>query len=302
MRLLLLTLTVLLACAASSRGSGRDDSSAPPEPGVGRDLARSRATHYRGVRYALNLTLRLGAEFLDGDIRISLTLDNPSEDLVLDWRVLKKDAEARGRVSEITANERAVADARFVNDHIVIPSAYLRGGDNVLRLKFRSPVSASGSAVTRYIDREDKSEYVYTLFVPSDASTAFPCFDQPDLKARFTLRLTTPESWRVVSNTDSHVQPEFDETSGGHPQSPPAGMLWHWFAETEPLSTYQFAFAAGPFVEFKEGGGDGPGKQTATPQPSVLKKGRRSSLKAVSDGNASKASGGDAFGMRVFVR
>ena len=30
---------------------------------------------------------------------------------------------------------------------------------------------------------------------------AFPCFDQPDLKARFTLEITAPEEWTVISNT-----------------------------------------------------------------------------------------------------
>jgi aminopeptidase N len=28
-----------------------------------------------------------------------------------------------------------------------------------------------------------------------DASQAFPCFDQPDLKARFDLDLTAPDTW-----------------------------------------------------------------------------------------------------------
>jgi aminopeptidase N len=44
---------------------------------------------------------------------------------------------------------------------------------NHIRLRFQSPIATSGSAVTRYLDREDKSEYIYTLFVPSDASTVF---------------------------------------------------------------------------------------------------------------------------------
>ena len=68
MRLLLLTLSVLLACAASSRGSGRDGPGAPPEPGVPRELARWRAEHYRDVRYALDLMLRPGAEMLEGAV------------------------------------------------------------------------------------------------------------------------------------------------------------------------------------------------------------------------------------------
>src|SRR5206468_10945852 len=50
-------------------------------------------------------------------------------------------------------------------------------------------------------DKDDSTEYVYTLFVPMDAEMAFPCFDQPDLKGRFRLELTAPENWTAVSNT-----------------------------------------------------------------------------------------------------
>ena len=47
-------------------------------------------------------------------------------------------------------------------------------GENVIKLDFTSPILTSGSAITRYVDKEDGSEYIYSLFVPSDASTAFP--------------------------------------------------------------------------------------------------------------------------------
>jgi aminopeptidase N len=218
-----------------------------PGPGVPRELARWRAEHYRDVRYLLDLTLKPGAERIEGRLKVSVTLDAAAGDLVLDWRSTKKDEDVSSRVSGVRVNGRAVSDARFVNEHLVIPRTNLKTGVNEVALSFESPISNAGSAVTRYLDREDNSEYVYTLFVPSDASTAFPCFDQPDLKARFTLRVTAPEQWQIVSNTEGHIQPEFDDTPGGLPQSPPPGMMWNWFPETEPLSTYQFAFAAGPF-------------------------------------------------------
>ncbi len=65
-----------------------------------------------------------------------------------------------------------------------------------------------------------------------DASMAFPCFDQPDLKARFTLDLQHPATWSVIGNTAPI------SASETHSQ----------FAETRPISTYLFAFAAGPFA------------------------------------------------------
>jgi aminopeptidase N len=100
------------------------------------------------------------------------------------------------------------------------------------------PITISGGALTRYEDREDGSKYVYTLFVPSDASTVFPCFDQPDLKARFSLQLTAPASWTAIGNA-----PVRDSADAGEGRK-----VWR-FEETAPLSTYLFAFAAGPFVE-----------------------------------------------------
>jgi len=64
---------------------------------------------------------------------------------------------------------------------------------------------------------------------------AFPCFDQPDLKARFTLALTAPADWTVISNSAA----EGRENAGANKRT--------LFGETRPISTYLFAFAAGPF-------------------------------------------------------
>ena len=144
---------------------------------------------------------------------------------------------------------------REAGEHIIIDGA--TKGENVIQLQFESPIATSGSAVTRYLDREDKSEYIYTLFVPSDASTAFPCFDQPDLKAAFTLDAVAPVSWTVITNTDVKelavpaVLP-LGSSLGIGGQTLSDGMQRSVFRETQPISTYLFAFAAGPFVEIKD--------------------------------------------------
>src|SRR5438874_7969823 len=74
-----------------------------------------------------------------------------------------------------------------------------------------------------------------------DAEMAFPCFDQPDLKGRFRLELTAPENWTAVSNTAIESQS----------QAGPGRRLTV-FSETRPISTYLFAFAAGPFRKVHE--------------------------------------------------
>jgi aminopeptidase N len=133
-------------------------------------------------------------------------------------------------VRALRVNGKAVK-ARHAQQHLVIPRAAVKAGANRVELQFQAPVAVAGRALTRYRDREDGARYVYSLFVPADASSAFPCFDQPDLKARFALSLEMPASWRAVSNA-----PALEESRGRAR-----------FAETEPIPTYLFAFAAGPF-------------------------------------------------------
>ena len=43
-------------------------------------------------------------------------------------------------------------------------------------------------------------DFLYTLFVPARAHRAFPCFDQPDLKGRYTLSLDVPAGWQAIAN------------------------------------------------------------------------------------------------------
>ena len=214
------------------------------EPGVSRELARWRAANYRDVRYGLDVELVPLAETLRGRIEIRVRLRDAARDLVLDWRTPAAEGKAPARVGDIRINDVPASreQARFVNEHIIIGRELLKAGENVLRMSFESPISATGaSAVTRYRDREDGAEYLYTLFVPSDASTAFPCFDQPDLKARFQLNVAAPPAWTVVSNTEAE-----SSTPNG------AAAKFVRFRQTAPISTYVFAFAAGPFAEFRD--------------------------------------------------
>src|SRR5688572_17915114 len=244
--LFLLSLS-LLACGVVAASEPPPAQTPAAGPGVPRELARHRAAHYRDVRYALAVRLVPGAEMLEGSIKIEVTLDPAAGDLVLDWRMSKKGADAARLVSGIKANGLPVADALIADEHIRIPRAHLKVGANTVEMDFSSPISTSGSAVTRYLDREDNSEYVYTLFVPSDASTAFPCFDQPDLKARFRLTVTAPQGWAVVTNT-GHEELMIPVCAPDG-RCPPQVVK---FFETEPISTYVFAFAAGPFEVFHD--------------------------------------------------
>ncbi|MEP6729949.1 MAG: M1 family aminopeptidase, partial [bacterium] len=123
---------------------------------------------------------------------------------------------------------------RSENGHLIFAGSALRDGENVLDLDFKAAIAPAGASVIRVHDAVDNTDYLYTLLVPADANQLFPCFDQPDLKARVTLALTMPPGWTAVANGRvTHVDS--------------AAALTFRFAESEPISTYLVAFAAGPW-------------------------------------------------------
>jgi aminopeptidase N len=191
----------------------------PEDAGVSHALAVARAARVSDLRYQLSFTLKEHAQFVDGN-EVLTFVSATAGDLPIDYR--------DGELRSATLNGQPVPTAEQ-NGHLELPVV---AGRNTVTLTFRSNAAAAGKAITRYEDKDDGSEYFYTLFVPMDASMAFPCFDQPDLKARFTLDLEHPAGWTAIGNS-TPVSVSGTETK---------------FAETRPISTYLFAFAAGPFA------------------------------------------------------
>lgn len=206
---------------------------AAPE-GIPRELARQRAAEILDVRYHLTFTLERHAPTATGHEDLQFQLKS-AKAVLLDFR--------DGTVTSVNVNGKA-AEAKIENGHIELPAALLKAGSNTVKLDFTAPVAPAGKAITRFEDKDDNSEYLYTLFVPMDASMAFPCFDQPDLKGRFHLEVIAPMDWTVISN--SAVE-STSAIKGG-----PLAQQYTAFAETNPISTYLFAFAAGPFRKVNE--------------------------------------------------
>jgi aminopeptidase N len=192
--------------------------------GVSEALAAERAAAIQNLRYDLRLivpTARGDAVF--GRMAARLVLAAPHR-LVFDF------AQPPERVARVTVNGRNLRP-ELAEGHIVIPSEATRAGENEVEVEFIAGDEA--------LNRND--EFLYTLFVPARAQLAFPCFDQPDLKARYTLALEVPAGWRAVANGR-----ELDVQTEG---SGAAARQRFRFAETAPLSTYLFSFAAGKFSE-----------------------------------------------------
>jgi aminopeptidase N len=193
-------------------------------PGVSHQLAIHRAAAVRDVRYALRLDVT-ARDTAVGHVDIDFAWRG-REPLVLDFR--------GPRIAHLRVNGAAM-DLVPRDGHLVIPASALHAGTNAVGLDFRALIAPAGASIIRFHDAADGADYLYTLLVPADASQLFPCFDQPDLKARVTLTLVTPPTWTAVANGA-----RLAVDSGAAKTFP--------FAQTKPISTYLIAFAAGPWA------------------------------------------------------
>ena len=189
------------------------------DPGVSLALAKHRAATISGINYELSLTIPEELdETIEGRVNITFELGDASQPLQLDFR------ESADRVRSVTANGDE-SDYRFIDEHLVVPATELVIGHNEVRIDF----TAGPSSLNR------NPEFLYTLFVPDRARTAFPLFDQPDLKATFDLELTIPAGWTAMANAPLDDVRESEN-----------GML-HRFVRSDLISSYLFSFVAGKF-------------------------------------------------------
>lgn len=212
-----LTLMVLICMLLSA--CNKNTKTLPVEAGVAKALADYRKMNISDLQYQLQFDIpeEKSAE-IPGKNKIIFNLESTDQDLQIDFREnanLIKSVKANGKVSAY----------RFESEHIIIPKEELKQGQNAIELEF---VAGNTS-----LNRND--EFLYTLFVPDRARTAFPCFDQPNLKASFELSLSVPSHWKAMGNGKlNQVKKDGDRTT-------------YYFAKTKPLPTYLFSFVAGKF-------------------------------------------------------
>ncbi len=190
-----------------------------PEPGVPFALAQDRARRVSNLAYEVSLRLPARKDVpIPGRLVASFVLVDPGHPLAFDF------AQPADHVQGVTVNDAAI-EPRIANGHVLVGPEGLVRGENHVEITF--------TAGDESLNRND--DFLYSLFVPARASLAMPVFDQPDLKARWTLSLDLPTDWVAVSNG----------AETGHVNAP--GHHTVIFAQTKPISTYLFAFAAGRF-------------------------------------------------------
>ncbi|RDC63975.1 M1 family metallopeptidase [Adhaeribacter pallidiroseus] len=218
----LLSLVVLAGMACSKKTMVTQ--SIPLENGVSKPLADYRKAVIRQLGYILHFTIRDGKNApVAGQETITFCLKKTGAPLQIDFK------EKPDHLQTVRVNDQAIP-IQHQNEHLVIPAKNLKKGLNTINIAF----SAGNLSLNR------NEDYLYTLLVPDRARTVFPVFDQPNLKASFTLTLTVPPGWQAVTNA-----PLLDSTAGENSKT-------FRFAPSDTMSTYLFSFAAGKFKQVSQ--------------------------------------------------
>jgi aminopeptidase N len=188
--------------------------------GVSKELARYRSRHIYDVSYHLDFTIPQSVEDpVTGVVKVHFKPLKARHGVILDFQP------GQENIHRLFVNG-VESGFRYMNGHIYIDAnGLVPRQNNVVEIQFTSSDQS--------LNRSD--DYMYTLLVPDRASTIFPCFDQPDIKAIFSLNLNIPETWTALSNGPMINQLVYENKQ----------ILS--FEADKPISTYLFAFTAGKF-------------------------------------------------------
>ncbi|WP_461095041.1 M1 family metallopeptidase [Spirosoma gilvum] len=190
------------------------------ETGVSQTLAKARKQTIQEVAYALKFDIPAQKnQPIPATESITFHWTKNASPLQLDFK------EKQTQVQNVSVNKVSIPIV-FESEHILISTAFLKPGMNTIFIQF--------TAGNLSLNRND--EYLYTLLVPDRARTVFPCFDQPDLKAKFQLSLTIPDHWQAMTNAAVN-----DSVKSGDRKTIN-------FRQSEVIPTYLFSFAAGKFT------------------------------------------------------
>ncbi|RYZ68179.1 MAG: aminopeptidase N, partial [Proteobacteria bacterium] len=206
---------------------------AEKDPSLTEEQAQARSKRVANVSYDIHLKLAAKEKGYTGDVEIRFEHRGPAASpLRIDFQ--------KGEVLSLTNQGRKV-EYTSTREGIELAPSSLNAGANRVRITFRHEFSNDGLGFMKVVDPEDQNEFVYTNLEPYGASRVIPCFDQPDLKARFRLEVEAPGKWEVISTTrEDRI---LNQASGNR--------VWS-FPESLSISTYVWSVHAGPFKVWED--------------------------------------------------
>ncbi|WP_446664973.1 aminopeptidase N [Flexivirga sp. B27] len=183
--------------------------------------ARARAELIDVTSYDIALDLDRGSDEFGSETTIAFSCREPGASTFLDLDAVS--------IESITLNDTAIDPASVADRRVQLTA--LRE-DNVVRVVSTMRYRRDGEGLHRAVDPADGQHYIYGMSFLNAGPSIFACFDQPDLKAPYDVRVRAPQDWVVAGN-------------GAAEQTAPGEWT---LATTPPMSTYFVTICAGPYA------------------------------------------------------
>jgi puromycin-sensitive aminopeptidase len=184
------------------------------------------------TRYDLRLEVDLDQWRFQASEHVDVMIERPTTEIFL--HAVELDIHSVHAVTA-TATQRATVSVNPEAETIG-----LRFADALPAGPARLDIEFAGEILERlrgfYRSQKDGERYAATQFEAADARRAFPCFDEPEFKARFALTLVVPAGVTAVANGPQAGTRTLAD-----------GRTEIRFAETPPISSYLVAYCVGPF-------------------------------------------------------
>ena len=191
----------------------------------------------RPVLYDLILTPDLDSFTFAGEETVAVEVLEPTSSVTLNCAEIEV---ASCRVAAADGAELTPSDTSFDEQAETVTFGFDRPlpvGPARLHVEFTGVLNdlLRGFYSSRYVDEDGVERHLATTqFEATDARRAFPCWDEPALKAKFRLSLVVPSDLAAVSNTLPVSESDL-----------PGGLRRVTFGDTPVMSTYLLAFVVG---------------------------------------------------------
>ena len=142
---------------------------------------RSKAIEKGSILYNFHVSLQKG-DLYSGYAEILFRLSEVPQELVVDFKGKE--------VTRLFQNGEN-ATVKLEGGFLYLDTSKLKVGENAVGIHYQSCYDNDGSGCVSFVDVDSK-QYIYTQFEPYYANRVFPCFDQPDLKAKMSLTVLSP--------------------------------------------------------------------------------------------------------------
>jgi puromycin-sensitive aminopeptidase len=190
----------------------------------------------RPERYELTLAPDLAAFTYTGEERVALSISEPTSEILLNAVDLELTdiSLSNGAGETLTGTVEMVPEEERAR---ITLSGKATPGSWTLALKFTGILNdrLHGFYRSTYTDANGEQQVIATTQMEAvDARRAFPCWDEPEMKAVFSVTLVVDEGLMAVSNGRQLSETRLD-----------SGKIAYTFADTIKMSTYLVCFVVG---------------------------------------------------------